>query len=71
MWLRADLKRTFTIGLVYNIASPFTPVLIRAIQEYLRQHGYFSITISRDCDLEHEAYALHPIISRSIEWNPF
>ena len=39
--------RTFTIGLVvYNIASPFTPILIRGIQEYLKLHNYFSIIIS-------------------------
>ncbi len=60
--------RTFTIGLVvYNIASPFTPVLIRGIQEYLRQHNYFSIIISTDWDPELESEAVHQLISRSID----
>ncbi len=60
--------RTFTIGLVvYNIASPFTPVLIRGIQEYLRQHDYFSVIISTDWDPELESEAVHQLISRSID----
>ncbi len=61
-------ERTFTIGLVvYNIASPFTPVLIRGIQEYLRQHDYFSIIISTDWDPDLESEAVHQLISRSID----
>jgi LacI family transcriptional regulator len=60
--------RTFTIGLVvYNIASPFTPILIRGIQEYLKQHNYFSIIISTDWDSELESAAVHQLISRSID----
>jgi LacI family transcriptional regulator len=62
------MDRTFTIGLiVYNIASPFTPVLIRGIQEYLKQHDYFSIIISTDWDPELESEAVHQLISRSID----
>jgi DNA-binding LacI/PurR family transcriptional regulator len=62
------MDRTFTIGLiVYNIASPFTPVLIRGIQEYLRQHDYFSTIISTDWDSELESEAVHQLISRSID----
>ncbi len=62
------MDRTSTIGLiVYNIASPFTPVLIRGIQEYLRQHDYFSIIISTDWDSDLESEAVHQLISRSID----
>jgi LacI family transcriptional regulator len=62
------MDRTFTIGLiVYNIASPFTPVLIRGIQEYLRQRDYFSIIISTDWDSDLESEAVHQLISRSID----
>jgi DNA-binding LacI/PurR family transcriptional regulator len=62
------MDRTFTIGLVvYNIASPFTPVLIRGIQEYLKQHDYFSIIISTDWDPDLESEAVHQLISRSID----
>jgi DNA-binding LacI/PurR family transcriptional regulator len=52
---------------VYNIASPFTPILIRGIQEYLKQHNYFSIIISTDWDSELESAAVHQLISRSID----
>lgn len=62
------MDRTYTIGLVvYNIASPFTPVLIRGIQEYLKQHDYFSIIISTDWDPDLEGEAVHQLISRSID----
>ncbi len=62
------MDKTFTIGLiVYNIASPFTPVLIRGIQEYLKQRDYFSIIISTDWDPELESEAVHQLISRSID----
>jgi LacI family transcriptional regulator len=60
--------RTFTIGLVvYNISSPFTPVLIRGIQEYLKQRDYFSVIISTDWDPESEGEAVHQLVSRSID----
>jgi len=60
--------RTFTIGLVvYNIASAFTPVLIRGIQDYLKQRDYFSIIISTDWDPDLESEAVHQLISRSID----
>lgn len=62
------MDRTFTIGLiVYNMASAFTPVLIRSIQEYLKQRDYFSIIISTDWDPELESEAVHQLISRSID----
>lgn len=62
------MERTFTIGLiVYNIASPFTPVLIRGIQEHLKQNDYFSIIISTDWDSQLEDEAVHQLISRSID----
>jgi DNA-binding LacI/PurR family transcriptional regulator len=62
------MDRSFTIGLiVYNIASPFTPILIRGIQEYLKQRDYFSIIISTDWDPELESEAVHQLISRSID----
>ncbi|MBI9050192.1 MAG: LacI family DNA-binding transcriptional regulator [Anaerolineaceae bacterium] len=62
------MDRTFTIGLiVYNIASVFTPVLIRGIQEYLKQNDYFSIIISTDWDPELESKAVQQLISRSID----
>ncbi len=61
-------ERTNTIGLVvYNIFGPFTGDLIRGIQEYLKQHGYFSVIISTDWDPELEGEAVHQLLSRYID----
>jgi LacI family transcriptional regulator, galactose operon repressor len=61
-------EHTNTIGLVvYNIFGPFTGDLIRGIQEYLKQHGYFSVIISTDWDPELEGEAVHQLLSRYID----
>jgi DNA-binding LacI/PurR family transcriptional regulator len=61
-------ERTNTIGLVvYNIFGPFTGDLIRGIQEYLKQHGYFSVIISTNWDPELEGEAVHQLLSRYID----
>src|SRR5512139_2858401 len=39
--LRID--RSFTVGIIVdNIVSPFTPIIIRGIQDYLKRYKYFS-----------------------------
>jgi LacI family transcriptional regulator len=64
--LRTD--RTETIGLIVdNIVSPFTPLIIRGIQDYLKIHNYFSLIINADFDPEAETEAIHQLISRSID----
>jgi DNA-binding LacI/PurR family transcriptional regulator len=61
-------NRTYAIGLIIdNIAGPFTPIIIRGIQEYLKQHDYFSVIISTDWDPELKSEAIHQLISRSID----
>jgi DNA-binding LacI/PurR family transcriptional regulator len=61
-------NRTYTIGLIVdNIGGPFTPIIIRGIQEYLQQHDYFSVIISTGWDPELKSEAVHQLISRSID----
>ena len=60
--------RTYTIGLIVdNIVSPFTPLIIRGIQDYLKLHNYFSVIINADLNPELETEAIHQLISRSID----
>jgi len=41
--------RTYTIGIIVDsIVSPFTPLIIRGIQDYLKIHNYFSVIINAD-----------------------
>src|SRR5260370_40374739 len=47
--LRMD--RTLTIGIVVDsIVSPFTPLIIRGIQDYLQERHYFSFIVNTDRD---------------------
>lgn len=60
--------RTLTIGLIVdNIISPFTPTMIRGIQDHLKQAEYFSVVINTDWKPEIETRAIHDLISRSID----
>lgn len=60
--------RTFTIGIIVdNIVSPFSPTIIRGIQDHLKIHNYFSVIINADWDPEAETEAIHQLISRSID----
>ncbi len=60
--------RTFTIGIIVdNIVSPFSPIIIRGIQDHLKNYNYFSVIINSDFDPEAETEAVHQLISRSID----
>lgn len=61
-------ERTFTVGIIVNsIVSPFSPTIIRGIQDHLKLHNYCSVIINADWDPEAEAEAIHQLISRSID----
>jgi LacI family transcriptional regulator len=61
-------EQTYTIGIVVDdVASPFSPVIIRGIQDYLQQHDYFSIIVNTDRNPHIETKALHDLVSRSID----
>src|SRR5438045_7862675 len=60
--------RTFTVGIIVdNIVSPFTPTMIRGIQDHLNRAEYFSVVINTDWNPEIETRAVHDLISRSID----
>jgi len=64
--LRTD--RSYAIGLIVdNIVSPFTPLIIRGIQDYLKIYNYFSVIVNADWDPEVETEAIHQLVSRSID----
>jgi LacI family transcriptional regulator len=64
--LRTD--KSFTIGIIVdNIVSPFTPIIIRGIQDHLKTKNYFSVIINADWDPEAETEAVHQLISRAID----
>jgi LacI family transcriptional regulator len=61
-------EQTYTIGIVVDdIGSPFSPLIIRGIQDYLQEHAYFSIIVNADRNPDIETKALHDLISRSID----
>jgi len=64
--LRTD--QSFTIGIIVDsIVSPFSPSIIRGIQDHLHQYDYFSLIINADWDPENETRAIRDLIDRSID----
>lgn len=61
-------EQTLTIGIIVeNILSPFIPPITRGIHDYLWQHGYSSIIINSDWDLETEVKAIEDLARRRID----
>ena len=51
--LRTD--RTNTIGIIVDdLLSPFTPPIVRGIQDYLHEHGFLSLIVNSDWDPDQE-----------------
>ncbi len=64
--LRTD--RTFSIGIIVeNIQSPFTPPIIRGIQDCLKPEGYSSMIINSDWDPKIESDAIQSLNNRQID----
>ncbi len=64
--LRTD--RTFSIGIIVeNIQSPFTPPIIRGIQDHLKPAGYSSTIINSDWDPKIETDAILSLNNRKID----
>jgi DNA-binding LacI/PurR family transcriptional regulator len=64
--LRTD--RTFNIGIIVeNIQSPFTPPIIRGIQDCLKPEGYSSMIINSDWDPKIESDAIQSLNNRQID----
>lgn len=64
--LRTD--RTDTIGiLVDDLLSPFTPPIVRGIQDYLHENGFLSLIVNSDWDPEQEQAAIKTLLSRPVD----
>lgn len=64
--LRTD--RSSTIGIITdNIDSPHTTMMIRGIQDRVKEEGYICVIISADWNPEAEREAIHELASRSID----
>lgn len=64
--LRTD--RTNTIGIIVDdLLSPFTPPIVRGIQDYLNQHSFLSLIVNSDWDPAQEQAAIKTLLSRPVD----
>src|SRR5215210_7879711 len=64
--LRTD--RTNTIGIIVDdLLSPFTPPIVRGIQDYLNQNGFLSLIVNSDWDPDQEQAAIKTLLSRPVD----
>lgn len=64
--LRTD--QTSTIGiLVDDLLSPFTPPVVRGIQDQLKENNFFSLIVNSDWDLEQEQAGIASLLSRPVD----
>ncbi len=60
--------RTFAVGIITDtITSPFSPLIIRGIQDHLEESGYISLIINGDWNPETEAKAISTMLSRAVD----
>jgi DNA-binding LacI/PurR family transcriptional regulator len=64
--LRTD--RTNTIGIIVDdLLSPFTPPIVRGIQDYLHKNGFLSLIVNSDWDPDQEQAAIKTLLSRPVD----
>jgi LacI family transcriptional regulator len=64
--LRTD--RTNTIGIIVDdLLSPFTPPIVRGIQDYLNESGFLSLIANSDWDPKQEQAAIKTLLSRPVD----
>lgn len=64
--LRTD--RTNTIGIIVDdLLSPFTPPIVRGIQDYLKENGFLSLIVNSDWDPDQEQAAIKTLLSRPVD----
>jgi len=69
-WLARGMRtdRTNTIGIIADdLLSPFTPPIIRGIQDYLKTIDYLGLIINSDWDPKLEREAISTLLSRSVD----
>ncbi|MEZ4865172.1 MAG: LacI family DNA-binding transcriptional regulator [Caldilineaceae bacterium] len=61
-------ERTNTIGIIADdLLSPFTPPIIRGIQDYLKTIDYLGLIVNSDWDPTLEQEAISTLLSRAVE----
>ncbi len=61
-------ERTHTIGIIAeDLLSPFTPPIIRGIQDFLRKIDYLALIVNTDSAATVEHSAISTLLSRSVE----
>jgi len=64
--LRTD--QTNTVGiLVDDLLSPFSPPVVRGIQDQLKENNYISLIVNSDWDLEQEQAGIESLLSRPVD----
>jgi LacI family transcriptional regulator len=64
--LRTD--QTNTVGiLVDDLLSPFTPPVVRGIQDQLKENNFISLIVNSDWDLEQEKAGIVSLLSRPVD----
>lgn len=64
--LRTD--QTNTVGiLVDDLLSPFTPPVVRGIQDQLKENNYMSLIVNSDWDVEQEHAGIDSLLSRPVD----
>lgn len=63
------MERSGMIGIITDDISstPFSPVIIRGIQDYVTTSGYFCLIINADWNPEKEKEAVHDLLNRAID----
>ena len=61
-------ERTHTIGIIADdLLSPFTPPIIRGIQDCLKEIDYLGLIVNSDWDPDIEREAISTLLSRAVE----
>jgi LacI family transcriptional regulator len=64
--LRTDCTNTVGI-LADDLLSPFTPPVVRGIQDYLTENGFLSLLVNTDRDVEQERVGIETLVSRPVD----
>jgi DNA-binding LacI/PurR family transcriptional regulator len=61
-------ERSNTIGIIVDdLLSPFTPPIVRGIQDYLNEYDYLSLIANSDWNPQFEHEAINALVSRPVD----
>jgi DNA-binding LacI/PurR family transcriptional regulator len=61
------VKRTYTVGVIAQIGDPYGAMVISGIEQHLRQHGFFFLTVAHPHDEELLETYSHLLLERGVE----